>query len=166
MLPTDAQERKNIPVYSGFICYFPLAMAEVAKHSRESNEQHNPGERLHWNRDKSKDERDAQARHLLDQALPCTLDEEITHARAGAWRAMANLEKLCEKRERIPDAHFDGSDKDENSVSKKIAQPNSCGEYWSGAGETVEQFRARTAGEDGARQAKKLSTRQAPRSLL
>ncbi len=100
-LPTDAEERKGTPVYSGFMCYFPLGIAEVAKHSRDCNEQHNPGEPMHWDRAKSKDERDAQARHLLDQALSGSLDEEIEHAKAGAWRAMANLEKLCEKREEI-----------------------------------------------------------------
>jgi hypothetical protein len=29
-LPSDSQERKNIPVYSGFVAYFPRAMAAVA----------------------------------------------------------------------------------------------------------------------------------------
>ncbi len=99
MLPTDAQERKAIPVYSGFIVYFPLAIAEVAKVSVRGNEQHNPDSDLHWDRGKSKDERDSQARHLLDQAAPLlSLDDEIKHAAAGAWRAMANLQKLCEVR--------------------------------------------------------------------
>jgi hypothetical protein len=120
MLPTDHAERKAIPVYSGFICYFPLAIAEVAKHSQESNEQHNPGQPMHWNRAKSKDERDAQARHLLDQAAPqITLDEEIEHAKAGAWRAMANLQKLCEKRD---GEYATGSDAEGYSIYR-------CGEF-------------------------------------
>ena len=31
MMPTDAQERKSIPVYRGFIKYFPDAIVEVTK---------------------------------------------------------------------------------------------------------------------------------------
>jgi len=115
MLPTDAQERKNIPVYSGFVCYFPHAIAEVAKLSKAGNDQHNPGTPLHWDRSKSGDERDALMRHVLDGAMlqeswDYPLDEAILEARAVAWRAMAHLEKLCECRDEI-----------ENSDSKKIA---------------------------------------------
>ena len=115
MLPTDAQERKSIPVYSGFVAYFPHAIAEVAKLSKEGNDQHNPGTPLHWDRGKSGDERDALMRHVLDEAIlksrcDFPLDEAILEARAVAWRAMAHLEKLCECRNEI-----------ENSVPQKIA---------------------------------------------
>jgi hypothetical protein len=100
MLPTDAQERKRIPVYSGFVCYFPDAIVEVAKLSQEGNDQHNPGQRLFWNRAKSGDEMDALCRHMLDGARELQhIDERILHQRAVAWRAMANLQKLCEERE-------------------------------------------------------------------
>jgi len=100
MLPTDATERKNTPVYTGFMCFFPLGIAEVAKHSHDSTQQHHPGEPCHWDKNKSTDEKDSQARHLLDQTFPDqTLDELILHARAGAWRAMANLERLCAERQ-------------------------------------------------------------------
>jgi len=109
MLPTNATERKNTPVYTGFMCFFPLGIAEVARHSHESTQQHHPGEPCHWDKSKSTDEKDSQARHLLDQTFPNqSLDAQIIHARAGAWRAMANLERLCMKRI-------------ENSNSKKIA---------------------------------------------
>lgn len=110
MLPTDATERKNIPVYSGFICYFPDAIAEVAKLSKEGNDQHNPGSPLHWDRSKSGDERDALMRHVLDgvHIHETDLEARILEARAVAWRSMADLQKLCEKRA-------------ENSNSKKIA---------------------------------------------
>jgi hypothetical protein len=97
----DAQERKETPIYSGFIKYFPHATAAVAAHSFVSNEQHNPGEPLHWAREKSGDETDAIARHLTDLALAESagdLDQQIEDARALAWRSMANLEKLLEKR--------------------------------------------------------------------
>ena len=86
ILPTDAQERKRIPIYSGFINYFPLAVAEVAKLSFKGNEQHNPGTPLHWDRSKSGDELDAMMRHVLG--------EDWTEV---AWRAMANLQKKLEE---------------------------------------------------------------------
>ena len=53
LLPTDAKERKKIPVGSGVLDYFPAALAEIAKVSQAGNDQHNPGEELHWARGKS-----------------------------------------------------------------------------------------------------------------
>jgi hypothetical protein len=97
-LPTDANERKAIPVYSGFIAYFPLAIAAVAAHSLRSNEQHNPGQPLHWDKAKSQDEKDALCRHLID-GVGATPETDIVEATAVAWRAMANLERTLEKQE-------------------------------------------------------------------
>ena len=85
ILPSDAKERKAIPIYTGFIRYFPDAIAAVARHSFVSNEQHNPGMHLHWNRDLSKDETDALMRHILEEDWV-----------AVAWRAMAQLQKEIE----------------------------------------------------------------------
>ena len=85
-LPTDAKERKAIPVYTGFINYFPKAIAAVAKLSLEGGIQHGQtAETLHWNRDLSGDELDAMMRHVLDGDWAQV-----------AWRAMANLEKKLE----------------------------------------------------------------------
>ena len=39
-LPKEAAERKAIPIYTGFVKYFPLAMAEVAKISLKGGIQH------------------------------------------------------------------------------------------------------------------------------
>lgn len=90
----NAQERKQRPVYSGFLRYFPLATAEVANCSYVANEQHNPGEKMFWNRAKSGDELDALSRHLLEAG---TIDSDgIRHSTKVAWRAMANLEKELE----------------------------------------------------------------------
>ena len=85
-LPSDPAERKKIPVYNGFIKYFPLAIVEVTKLSMKGNEQHNPGKPLQWDRSKSGDELDAMMRHVLDGDWA-----------AVAWRAMANLQKECER---------------------------------------------------------------------
>jgi hypothetical protein len=100
-LPTDAKTRKGIPIYSGFVKYFPDAIAAVAELSRKGNDQHNPGKPLHWDRSKSSDELDAQMRHLLDMAADgedATDTDEVFHATKNAWRAMANLQKLIEKK--------------------------------------------------------------------
>ena len=86
-LPADARKRKAIPMYSGLLKYFPRALAAVAKHSHESNEQHNPGEPLHWAREKSSDHCDCIARHLTDYAAG-----DKTAMKAIAWRALAQLE--------------------------------------------------------------------------
>jgi hypothetical protein len=95
MLPTDAKLRKDLPIFSGFVAYFPDAMAAVAELSKRGNDQHNPGEPLHWARAKSGDELDALMRHLLEAG---TLDDDgIRHSAKLAWRAMANLQKELER---------------------------------------------------------------------
>ena len=93
-LPTEPKERKSIPIYSGFIKYFPDAMAAVAELSRIGNDQHNPGKPLHWDRSKSGDELDALTRHLSEAG---TVDTDgVRHSTKVAWRAMANLQKEIE----------------------------------------------------------------------
>lgn len=98
--PNKAQFRKNTPVYSGFIKYFPLAILEVARLSQKGNDQHNPGKPLHWDRSKSGDELDALSRHLIDTVLDPVDDDEMLHATKVAWRAMANLQKLLEQNDK------------------------------------------------------------------
>lgn len=89
-----AKERKERPVYSGVLRYFPDALLEVARCSYLGNEQHHPGEPLHWDRAKSTDEADALVRHLLDAG---TLDTDgIRHTAKVAWRALALLQKELE----------------------------------------------------------------------
>ncbi len=94
-LPKDAAERKALPIYSGFVQYFPDAMIAVAELSRIGNEQHNPGKPLHWDRSKSGDEKDALMRHLLDAGT--TDSDGVRHSTKVAWRAMANLQKEIEE---------------------------------------------------------------------
>lgn len=93
-LPTDDNQRKAVPIYSGVLRYFPDALAEVARCSKAGNDQHNPGQPLHWDRSKSKDELDALTRHLIDAG---TLDSDgQRHSAKVAWRALANLQKEIE----------------------------------------------------------------------
>ena len=96
----DAKSRKETPIFSGVLHYFPDAIAEVARTSFIGNEQHNPGTKLHWDRSKSGDELDALARHLMDAG---TMDDDgIRHSAKVAWRALANLQKEIED-ERMQD---------------------------------------------------------------
>lgn len=96
-LSVDAAERKQIPIYSGFVKYFPRAMAAVAELSRKGNDQHNPGKPLHWDRSKSGDELDAMMRHLVDEALGIETDvDDVLHATKRTWRSLADLEKKLE----------------------------------------------------------------------
>jgi len=90
----DAIKRKEIPVYSGVLMYFPDAIKEVAKCSQAGNDQHHKGKPLHWDRSKSGDELDALARHLIEAG---TIDTDgILHSAKIAWRALANLQKELE----------------------------------------------------------------------
>jgi len=98
VLPTDAQERKAIPIYSGFVKYFPRGIVAVAELSLKGSDQHHPGQPVHWDRGKSSDELDALMRHMIDDVTGVPVDtDEVLHATKLAWRAMANLEKILEK---------------------------------------------------------------------
>ena len=90
------QQRKQAPVFSGAINYFPDALWQVAVCSRKGNEQHNPGEPLHWAREKSTDEPDALLRHLIQYDKMD--DDGILHATKVAWRALALLQRTLESR--------------------------------------------------------------------
>ena len=93
-LPTDAADRKATPVYSGVLKYFPLALAEVARVSKAGNDQHNPGEPLHWARGKSTDHADCATRHLMEVG---TIDTDgQRHSAKLAWRALALLQEELE----------------------------------------------------------------------
>ena len=94
-LPIDAQERKQVPIASGLLDYFPDALIRVAELSYVANKQHNGDEPLFWNRSKSKDHADALMRHFLERG---TVDSDgIRHSTKVAWRALANLQEELEK---------------------------------------------------------------------
>ena len=89
-----ATERKERPIYSGVLRYFPLALLEVARCSYVGNAQHNAGQPLHWDRAKSTDEADALMRHLLQAGEIDT--DGVRHSAKVAWRALALLQKELE----------------------------------------------------------------------
>src|SRR4051794_12248122 len=95
-MPTDAASRKGIPIFSGCVKYFPHALAAVAQLSRIGNDQHNPGQPVHWAKDKSPDELDCVMRHAADAAVD-QLHRDADGVLAVvklAWRALANLERM------------------------------------------------------------------------
>jgi hypothetical protein len=94
-LPKDPKVRKDSPVVSGLLDYFPLACLAVANCSKVGNDQHNPGQPLHWERSKSSDHADCIVRHLLERG---TIDTDgVRHSAKVAWRALALLQLELEK---------------------------------------------------------------------
>ena len=90
LLPSDSQTRKEFPIVTGVLDYFPDAIIAVAGVSFYGNKQHNPGQPLHWSRDKSADHEDCIGRHTLERG---TFDTDgIRHTAKRAWRALAALQ--------------------------------------------------------------------------
>lgn len=99
LLPSDPKERKKIPLWSGLMQYFPDALIAVAKVSYAGNEQHNPGQPLHWAREKSSDQEDTLLRHLMERG---TIDSDgMRHSAKCAWRALAMLQLELEEAQRL-----------------------------------------------------------------
>lgn len=108
-LPTDSKARKEYPILSGCLKYFPAALAGIARISKEGNDKHNPGLPLHHARGLSMDHGDCVIRHLIDtEDLLAALDRAdkgtealqrqiLTEASQMAWRALAYSQMLHEK---------------------------------------------------------------------
>ncbi len=88
------KERKDTPVYSGVLKYFPDAIREIAKCSLAGQVQHNPDKPLAWDRSKSGNELDSLTRHLLEAGGFDT--DGVRHSTKVCWRALANLQKELE----------------------------------------------------------------------
>jgi hypothetical protein len=101
MLPTDSAVRKNIPLATGALDYFPAALAYVSMISKVCNAKHNPGEPLHHARGKSMDHADCIARHLVDRGT-LDPDDNMRHSGKLAWRALALLQEELEREEGAP----------------------------------------------------------------
>lgn len=89
------EDRKNRPIARGVLDYFPDALAEIALVSKTGNDQHNPGQPLHWAKEKSTDHADCIIRHLIDRGK---LDSDgMRHSAKVAWRALALLQTELEE---------------------------------------------------------------------
>jgi dATP/dGTP diphosphohydrolase, N-terminal len=95
---TDYHARKAIPIVTGLLDYFPLALIEVAKVSVGGNAQHNPGDELHWARDKSMDQMNTAVRHIMERGgcKRLGLDgkdiDGAYHLAKAIWRLAAQLQ--------------------------------------------------------------------------
>lgn len=94
--PDASAIRKASPVFSGVLNYFPDALLAVARVSKAGNDKHNPGQPLHWSRDKSNDHMDCAARHML---TPYEIDPDSkeVHLANAVWRLLAELQLYKEK---------------------------------------------------------------------
>jgi hypothetical protein len=99
-LPTDSAARKKIPLATGCIDYFPNALAAVAELSRIGNDKHNPGQPLHWAREKSADHADCLMRHFVERGK---MDGKVRHSTEVAWRALALLQLEIEGAAKVVD---------------------------------------------------------------
>ncbi len=92
--------RKDYPVLTGALMYFPYAFAELARLSARANEQHNPGEPIHWDYSKSIGDGNETLRHLMDSCGPNPVDAEgVYHDVKVLWRAAETVERRI-RRER------------------------------------------------------------------
>lgn len=87
----DNDARKDRPIATGVIDYFPDALAEVARVSLAGNRQHGT---TGWDRTKSTDEANTLIRHFVDRGK---IDGDgQRHTAKVAWRALAMLQKELE----------------------------------------------------------------------
>lgn len=101
-IPSDDAARKGMPVFDGVLMYFPLACLAVSEVSKAGNDQHNPGQPMHWARGKSMDQMNTALRHMMDHGMGnrydfATLESgEVVctgrHLAKAAWRILAALQ--------------------------------------------------------------------------
>lgn len=93
----DKAFRKQRPIYSGVLCYFPDAIMEVAHVSFLGTAQHHPGAPMHWDKTKSTDHLDCAGRHITDHATTPVDTDGGYHLAKAAWRALAELQLFLDK---------------------------------------------------------------------
>lgn len=99
-LTEDDALRNELPMFDGLLAYFPNALAAVSQVSKIGNDQHNPGQPMHWARGKSTDHENKIMRHLVDVGKK---DKRgVRHAARLAWRALALLQEEIEREEGAP----------------------------------------------------------------
>jgi hypothetical protein len=91
------RSRKEFPIVTGLLDYFPLACAAVAHVSYVGNQQHSddPNAPMQWDRNKSSNEADCFGRHYLDRGSRDV--DNCRHLAKAAWRILADLQKEIEK---------------------------------------------------------------------
>lgn len=99
MLSHDDKTRKQTKLYDFMFGYFPDAWLAVANVAVVGNQQHNPGEPMHWARGKSTDQMNSGFRHLVDYGLGEEFDTDgQPHLAKVIWRFMAQLQLDIERK--------------------------------------------------------------------
>jgi hypothetical protein len=92
-LPIDNEKRKALPLWDFMFKYFPDAWLAVVDVAVQGNNQHNPGEPLHWAREKSTDQLNTAFRHQFDYGLGVKRDTDgVYHLAKAIWRLSAQLQ--------------------------------------------------------------------------
>ncbi len=93
----DSEGRKQHPMATGLLDYFPDALAMVSHVSWIGNEKHNPGEPLHHARGKSMDHSDCAIRHMSTRdSHDGTAYGTVLHLAEAVWRTLAELQEAME----------------------------------------------------------------------
>jgi hypothetical protein len=94
ILPTEDKTRKGEwPLWTFMFGYFPKAWLEVVRVAVVGNNQHNPGQKLHWAREKSTDQLNTALRHQFDYGMGVRKDTDgVYHLAKAIWRLMAQLQ--------------------------------------------------------------------------
>lgn len=96
----NSEQRKQMPMCTGLLDYFPDALAYVAYVSWRGNNKHNPGQPTHWAREKSADHADAAIRHLARRGLFDT--DGLRESGCAVWRTLCVLQEELEKAYELP----------------------------------------------------------------
>jgi hypothetical protein len=100
-LPTEDKARKRLQIWTWLMEYFPDAILALVEVSIRGNEQHNPGEPLHWARGKSMDQMNTAFRHQWDYGRGVKKDTDGQyHLGKAAWRLLAQLQLDIEEERR------------------------------------------------------------------
>ena len=94
----SAQDRKTYPLYEGLFGYFRDALYRVARVSWVGNQQHNPGQPLHWARGKSMDHMDCAFRHAGEFDENDFSDASEEAGGALCWRVLAVYQIYLERK--------------------------------------------------------------------
>lgn len=98
-LPTDEKEKSEYLMHDYMFGYFPDAWLAELEVAISGNRQHNPGEPLHWARDKSTDHSNKALRHIWLDARGEDKDTDGTwHLAKAIWRLKAKLQLKIEAR--------------------------------------------------------------------
>lgn len=102
--PTDYKERKEWECWTYLMEYMPDAFLEEVRVAIAGNQQHNPGQHLHWARGKSADQMNTAFRHMWEHTMAARWGrgsmvdvDKCYHLAKAIWRLRAELQLTLER---------------------------------------------------------------------